>query len=146
VEVVNMKKMAEGGVADNLGYVTEGNRMTKITDDPEYYNQRKRGLSNIETANRKEGRRIGNERQEEAQLRSAPKALVNRGVDYLKDKALDVDAKVSEKIGLDRRAAAKRGMRQGLKDEGYKAGGMVGSASKRADGCAIKGKTRGKLV
>ena len=141
-----MKKMAEGGVADNLGYVTEGNRMTKITDDPEYYNQRKRGLSNIETANRKEGRRIGNERQEEAQLRSAPKALVNRGVDYLKDKALDVDAKVSEKIGLDRRAAAKRGMRQGLKDEGYKAGGMVGSASKRADGCAIKGKTRGKLV
>ena len=25
-------------------------------------------------------------------------------------------------------------------------GGMVGSASKRADGCAIKGKTRGKIV
>jgi hypothetical protein len=25
-------------------------------------------------------------------------------------------------------------------------GGMVSSASKRADGCAIKGKTRGKMV
>jgi uncharacterized coiled-coil protein SlyX len=25
-------------------------------------------------------------------------------------------------------------------------GGMVGSASKRADGCAIRGKTRGKMV
>ena len=25
-------------------------------------------------------------------------------------------------------------------------GGMIGSASKRADGCAIKGKTRGKMV
>lgn len=25
-------------------------------------------------------------------------------------------------------------------------GGKVGSASKRADGCAIKGKTRGKMV
>jgi hypothetical protein len=25
-------------------------------------------------------------------------------------------------------------------------GGMVGSASKRADGCAIKGKTRGRMV
>lgn len=25
-------------------------------------------------------------------------------------------------------------------------GGMVGSASKRADGCAIRGKTRGKVV
>jgi hypothetical protein len=28
----------------------------------------------------------------------------------------------------------------------YKKGGMVGSASKRADGIAIKGKTRGKIV
>jgi hypothetical protein len=28
---------------------------------------------------------------------------------------------------------------------GYKAGGSVGSASKRADGIAIKGKTRGKM-
>ena len=28
----------------------------------------------------------------------------------------------------------------------YKKGGMVGSASKRADGIAIKGKTKGKIV
>lgn len=28
----------------------------------------------------------------------------------------------------------------------YKAGGKVSSASKRADGCATKGKTRGKIV
>jgi hypothetical protein len=28
----------------------------------------------------------------------------------------------------------------------YKSGGKVSSASKRADGCAIKGKTRGKIV
>jgi hypothetical protein len=28
----------------------------------------------------------------------------------------------------------------------FKKGGMVSSASKRADGCAIKGKTRGKIV
>jgi hypothetical protein len=28
----------------------------------------------------------------------------------------------------------------------FKAGGMVGSASKRADGCAQRGKTRGKMV
>jgi hypothetical protein len=30
--------------------------------------------------------------------------------------------------------------------KGYKKGGKVASASKRADGCAIKGKTRGKIV
>lgn len=29
---------------------------------------------------------------------------------------------------------------------GLKTGGSVSSASKRADGCAIKGKTRGKMV
>jgi hypothetical protein len=28
----------------------------------------------------------------------------------------------------------------------YKKGGMVSSASKRADGCAIKGKTKGKMI
>jgi hypothetical protein len=28
----------------------------------------------------------------------------------------------------------------------YKSGGSVSSASKRADGCAVKGKTRGKMV
>jgi hypothetical protein len=28
----------------------------------------------------------------------------------------------------------------------YKSGGKVSSASKRADGCAVKGKTRGKMV
>ena len=29
---------------------------------------------------------------------------------------------------------------------GTKKGGMVGSASKRADGCCVKGKTRGKMI
>jgi hypothetical protein len=29
---------------------------------------------------------------------------------------------------------------------GYKAGGKVSSASKRADGCAVRGKTKGKMV
>jgi hypothetical protein len=29
---------------------------------------------------------------------------------------------------------------------GYKKGGSVGSASKRADGCVQRGKTRGKIV
>lgn len=28
----------------------------------------------------------------------------------------------------------------------FKKGGMIGSASKRADGCCVKGKTRGKIV
>ena len=30
--------------------------------------------------------------------------------------------------------------------EGFKKGGKVGSASKRADGCAMRGKTKGRIV
>jgi len=33
-----------------------------------------------------------------------------------------------------------------VKPKPYSKGGSVGSASKRADGCVTKGKTRGKLV
>lgn len=41
--------------------------------------------------------------------------------------------------------AARKGMEEGRMDEmgtAYKKGGSVSSASKRADGCAIRGKTR----
>ena len=37
-------------------------------------------------------------------------------------------------------------MRDKYKEEGYAKGGSVGSASRRADGCAQRGKTRGKIV
>jgi hypothetical protein len=40
-----------------------------------------------------------------------------------------------------------RGIREGMKGgRRFSGGGSVGSASKRADGCAVKGKTRGKFV
>jgi hypothetical protein len=35
---------------------------------------------------------------------------------------------------------------KGTKPKGMKKGGSVSSASKRADGCATKGKTRGKMI
>ena len=141
-----IKKMAEGGTADKYGYITEGNRTFRVTDDPEHYNQRQSRLTQIESIARKDGQKMGNERQEAAQTKSAPGAYVSRGVDFIKDKMDDADIYLSEKMGLDRRAADKRGLRKGLKDEGYKAGGKVSSASSRADGCAVKGKTKGKMI
>jgi hypothetical protein len=136
-----MKKYESGGLAaaeEQMRKKLPDNVYDTIESDP-HSSERKRSLSQIEAVGRKEGRRLGNERQEGAQLSSAPKALIGRGVDYLKDKALDVDAKVSEKIGLDRRAASKRGMRQGLKDEGYKKGGKVaGKLATRGYGCVKK--------
>lgn len=42
--------------------------------------------------------------------------------------------------------AADAKARKKISDMGYKKGGSVSSASKRADGCCTKGKTRGKMV
>jgi hypothetical protein len=54
-------------------------------------------------------------------------------------------------IGADAIEDAMRNGRPAKKKSGgkissYKSGGMVGSASKRADGCAVKGKTKGRIV
>jgi hypothetical protein len=38
------------------------------------------------------------------------------------------------------------GMSRGTRSEEYKKGGKVSSASSRADGCAVKGKTKGRMV
>jgi len=45
-----------------------------------------------------------------------------------------------------RAAAAADRQRKMAKQSSYKSGGMTSSASSRADGCATKGKTRGKMV
>jgi len=70
---------------------------------------------------------------------------------YAKNKA---DAKVKEDKALyelmgSRGDAARKGMEEGRMDAmgtAYKKGGSVSSASKRADGCAVKGKTKGKML
>ena len=43
-------------------------------------------------------------------------------------------------------AAGRKTKQQAQAEVGMKKGGKVSSASKRADGCAIKGKTKGKMV
>ena len=54
-----------------------------------------------------------------------------------KDTNLEADAKaLQELLGKDVSVAPVKKAK----------GGMISSASKRADGCAIKGKTRGKMV
>ena len=43
-------------------------------------------------------------------------------------------------------AAGKKTQQQAQAEIGMKKGGKVSSASKRADGCAVKGKTKGRMV
>ena len=58
-------------------------------------------------------------------------------------------SKLADKVGYTQEKEYKGKSTEELSKKGVekkRAGGMVGSASKRADGCAIKGKTRGKMV
>jgi hypothetical protein len=43
-------------------------------------------------------------------------------------------------------AAGKKTKQQAQMEAGMKSGGKVSSASKRADGCAMRGKTKGRMV
>jgi hypothetical protein len=63
-------------------------------------------------------------------------------------KKLDAEKKEEEKIEEMKRKQEPSGAGGETKATPiqHKAGGKVSSASKRADGCAVKGKTRGKMV
>ena len=71
--------------------------------------------------------------------------------DYAKNKAI-ADAKEKARdyeLFGSHGDAARKGMEEERMDamgNAYKKGGKVGSASKRADGCAIRGKTKGRMV
>jgi hypothetical protein len=138
-----------------------------VGPDTEYSRKRQDKLLDTQRDGREIGRRQGfNRQQRSAELGGVigtPGAYIQRGAQFIGDKLDDVDAYLSEKVGMEERAAFKKGIRQGLKDEGYKKGGSVkssapkmgkvktakpsmGGASKRADGIAIRGKTRGKMV
>jgi hypothetical protein len=66
---------------------------------------------------------------------------------YAKNKAdaVEKEKKADYEAFGSRGDAARKGMEEGRMDAmgtAYKKGGKVSSASKRADGCAIRGKTR----
>ena len=67
----------------------------------------------------------------------------------LKDIAMKV-SKMGDAVGFTQEDKYKGKTREEiakkLVPEKKRAGGMVGSASKRADGCAVRGKTKGRIV
>lgn len=64
-----------------------------------------------------------------------------------KAKADEAEAKKAEQAAKNTAVLRSQGMGGGMgRGMGMKAGGKVSSASKRADGIATKGKTRGRMV
>lgn len=59
----------------------------------------------------------------------------------------DLDAKFKKADSATPRPPARERMKAAMSElDGMKKGGKVSSASKRADGCAIRGKTKGRIV
>ena len=82
-------------------------------------------------------------RLEELGRVDAEKGYTAKGKRNLKDEKKRV---VSElKMMMGGKVKGKK-MMMGGKVKGYNKGGKVSSASKRADGCAMKGKTKGRMV
>ena len=118
--------------------------------DVRYERKRQQRLAEEALSGRQIGRDEGVGRQNKAATRGGvlgtPAAYVERAGQYIGDKFDDADAYLSGKLGMDTRSNFKSGVRQGLKDEGYKKGGKVSSASSRGDGIATKGKTKGTMI
>jgi hypothetical protein len=119
-------------------------------DDANYARKKQQGLAEMAQRAREIGREEGIARQNKAAMRGGvlgtPMAYVERAGQYIGDKFDDADAYLSDKVGMRDRATFTKGIRQGLKDEGYKKGGKVSSASSRGDGIAVKGKTKGTMI
>jgi hypothetical protein len=99
------------------------------------------------SAARKEREALEQARQEEMarKMREAYEKAQKRSVTGMKSGGmpdLTGDGKVTRADVLKGRGVFRKG--GGVKK--YAKGGSVSSASKRADGCAVKGKTRGKIV
>jgi hypothetical protein len=81
----------------------------------------------------------------------ALKDLSDKASDYLDKKGLANPAEVlNEAFGGETREESKKRREEAKQPTPAPVkkakGGMVGSASKRADGCATKGKTKGRMV
>jgi hypothetical protein len=73
-------------------------------------------------------------------LKSGAKLL---GKDKLREYTMDEFERMTPKIG---RESLKLGMKKGGSVKKMASGGKVSSASKRGDGCAVRGKTKGRMI
>ena len=60
--------------------------------------------------------------------------------------ALDIENMRKDKRVDEEHEAGDKARKESMGKIGFKSGGSVGSASKRADGCAVRGKTKGRMI
>jgi hypothetical protein len=75
-----------------------------------------------------------------------PRLAVKEYEDRKQDKMEAEEQLRAQEQAAAEQAAVEGGMKKGGRVKKMAKGGSVGSASKRADGCAMRGKTRGRMV
>ena len=84
--------------------------------------------------------------QENLADRAAILDPLKRGAQYMKDRILGTaEQNAAGQAMLDKQARQGSGLAKALGGKGMKKGGKA-TASKRADGCCVKGKTKGKYL
>ena len=78
--------------------------------------------------------------------KAAPKVEPKKRTPIPPGIALDIENMRKDKLVKDEYEAGEKARKENMGKIGYKSGGSVGSASKRADGCAQRGKTKGRMV
>ncbi len=116
----------------------------------ENIDERKRHLNKADAAaaeRRREKVYNAQVRKYEKELRLNPPGTVSGAMDKGLDRMGDVVRAVGKTVGSNRMTSKDddEQMKARMDVKGYKKGGKVSSASSRADGIAMRGKTRGKI-
>jgi hypothetical protein len=87
------------------------------------------------------------DKKENEETRNLILEPIKRGAQYMKEKIIGTDEQNrAGQAMLDKQAREGSSIAKSLGGKGMKKGGKTSSASKRADGCCVKGKTKGKMV
>jgi hypothetical protein len=78
--------------------------------------------------------------------KAAPKVEPKKRTPLPPDMAMEVENKRRDQLVDDEYKAGEKARKKNMGEIGFKSGGSVSSASSRGDGCAQRGKTKGRMV
>ena len=140
------RKYEEGGVVENDMPAFVGNRLNVGKDRGTYLGRMSKSDADLLKSTR------GGKNYETPQVRedNLIDSLKNVGK-RLKESIMGSDEqnRIAEEREIERARRNPEGMEAKFRKatgKPFKSGGKVSSASKRADGCAVKGKTKGRMV
>lgn len=137
-----MRKFEEGGEVEfesKMGQNPQIDDMTRIRAQ-DYVEEMQRPAPEIETREAPKAKKAAPKPQPKAEPKAEPKTTP-KAEPKKEEPSFFKGTKGYKNLG-----ALFKSMREKAGITSYKSGGSVSSASSRADGCAIRGKTKGRMV